>query len=43
VQGRTDSKHFGVAVQGATKKNDIAECEKLSQIVAELVLKLSPA
>ena len=41
VQGRADDKHYGVAVTGAPKKRDLAECEKLGQRVATLVLKLN--
>jgi NAD(P)H dehydrogenase (quinone) len=40
VQGRADDKHYGVAVTGAPKKKDLAECEKLGERVATLVLKL---
>ena len=43
VQGRADDKHYGVAVEGVPKKVDLAECEKLGKIVAELVKRLSPA
>ena len=43
VQGRADDKHYGVAVTGAPKKRDLAECEKLGERVATLVLKLNPA
>ncbi len=43
VQGRADDKHYGVAVTGAPKKRDLAECEKLGERVAALVLKLNPA
>ena len=43
VQGRADDKHYGVTVTGAPKKKDLAECEKLGQRVAALVLKLNPA
>jgi NAD(P)H dehydrogenase (quinone) len=42
VQGRADDKHYGVAVAGAPKKRDLAECEKLGKRVAALVLKLNP-
>ena len=42
VQGRADDKHYGVAVTGAPKKKDLAECEKLGERVAALVLKLNP-
>ena len=42
VQGRADDKHYGVAVMGAPKKKDLAECEKLGERVAALVLKLNP-
>jgi NAD(P)H dehydrogenase (quinone) len=42
VQGRADDKHYGVAVTGAPKKRDLAECEKLGERVAALVLKLNP-
>ena len=42
VQGRADDKHYGVAVTGAPKKRDLAECEKLGERVATLVLKLNP-
>ena len=42
VQGRADDKHYGVAVTGAPKKRDLAECEKLGKRVAALVLKLNP-
>lgn len=41
VQGRADDKHYGVAVTGAPKKRDLAECEKLGERVAALVLKLN--
>jgi len=41
VQGRADDKHYGVAVTGAPKKRDLAECEKLGKRVAALVLKLT--
>lgn len=40
VQGRADDKHYGVAVTGAPKKRDLAECEELGKRVAILVLKL---
>ena len=43
VQGRADDKHYGVAVTGAPKKRDLAECEKLGKRVAALVLKLNPS
>ena len=43
VQGRADDKHYGVAVTGAPKKRDLADCEKLGERVAALVLKLNPA
>ena len=43
VQGRADDKHYGVAVTGAPKKRDLAECEKLGERIAALVLKLNPA
>ncbi len=43
VQGRADDKHYGVAVQGTPKKKDLAECKKLGERVAALVLKLNPA
>ena len=43
VQGRADDKHYGVAVTGAPKKKDLAECEKLGERIAALVLKLNPA
>jgi len=43
VQGRADDKHYGVAVTGAPKKKDLAECGKLGKRVASLVLKLNPA
>ena len=42
VQGRADDKHYGVAVMGAPKKRDLAECEELGRRVATLVLKLNP-
>jgi len=42
VQGRADDKHYGVAVTGAPKKRDLAECETLGERVAALVLKLNP-
>ena len=42
VQGRADDKHYGVAVMGAPKKKDLADCEKLGERVAALVLKLNP-
>lgn len=42
VQGRADDKHYGVAVTGAPKKKDLAECEKLGKRVATLVLQLNP-
>jgi NAD(P)H dehydrogenase (quinone) len=42
IQGRADDKHYGVAVTGAPKKRDLAECEKLGKRVAALVLKLNP-
>jgi NAD(P)H dehydrogenase (quinone) len=41
VQGRADDKHYGVAVAGAPKKKDLAECEKLGERVGSLVLKLN--
>jgi NAD(P)H dehydrogenase (quinone) len=41
VQGRADDKHYGVAVTGAPRKKDLAECEKLGRRVADLVLKLN--
>ena len=41
MQGRADDKHYGVAVTGAPKKKDLAECEKLGRRVAVLVLKLN--
>jgi NAD(P)H dehydrogenase (quinone) len=41
VQGRADDKHYGVAVTGAPKKKDLAECEKLGERVGSLVLKLN--
>ena len=40
VQGRADDKHYGVAVQGAPGKKDLAECEELGKRVATLVLRL---
>jgi NAD(P)H dehydrogenase (quinone) len=40
VQGRADDKHYGVAVTGAPKKKDLAECETLGRNVALLVEKL---
>jgi len=43
IQGRADDKHYGVAVTGAPKKRDLAECEKLGKRVAALVLKLNPS
>ena len=43
LQGRADDKHYGVAVTGAPKKRDLAECEKLGERIAALVLKLNPA
>jgi len=43
VQGRADDKHYGVAVTGAPKKRDLAECEKLGKRVVALVLKLNPS
>jgi NAD(P)H dehydrogenase (quinone) len=42
VQGRADDKHYGVAVMGAPKKRDLAECETLGRNVALLVKKLNP-
>ena len=42
VQGRADDKHYGVAVTGAPKKKDLAECEELGERVAALVIKLKP-
>jgi NAD(P)H dehydrogenase (quinone) len=41
VQGRSDDKHYGVAVMGAPKKKDLIDCEKLGETVAALVEKLS--
>jgi NAD(P)H dehydrogenase (quinone) len=41
VQGRADDKHYGIAVTGAPKKRDLAECEELGKRVANLVLKLA--
>jgi len=43
VQGRADDKHYGVAVTGAPKKRDLADCENLGERVAALVLKLNSA
>ena len=43
IQGRADDKHYGVAVTGAPKKKDLAECETLGKSVAALVLKLNPS
>jgi len=43
IQGRADDKHYGVAVTGAPKNRDLAECEKLGKRVAALVLKLNPS
>ena len=43
VQGRADDKHYGVAVTGTPKKEDLAECETLERNVALLVKKLNPA
>ncbi len=40
VQGRADDKHYGVAVTGTPNEEDLAECEKLGERVATLVLKL---
>ena len=40
VQGRADDKHYGVAVTGTPKKEDLAECEELGKRVASLVLRL---
>jgi NAD(P)H dehydrogenase (quinone) len=42
VQGRADDKHYGVAVTGAPKKKDLAECETLGRNIALLVKKLNP-
>jgi NAD(P)H dehydrogenase (quinone) len=42
VQGRADDKHYGVAVEGEPKKEDLADCEELGGRVAALVLKLNP-
>ena len=41
VQGRADDKHYGIAVTGAPKKRDLAECEELGKRIADLVLKLA--
>jgi NAD(P)H dehydrogenase (quinone) len=41
VQGRAGDKHYGVAVTGASNKEDLAECEELGKRVATLVLRLS--
>ncbi len=41
VEGRADDKHYGVAVTGTPNEEDLAECEKLGERVAALVLKLS--
>jgi len=41
IQGRADDKHYGVAVTGKPSEEDLAECEKLGERVAALVLKLS--
>ena len=43
VQGRADDKHYGLAVTGKPKKEDLAECEELGQRVASLVLRLKSA
>jgi len=40
VQGRADDKHYGVAVTGAPKEEDLAECETLGKNVSLLVKKL---
>jgi NAD(P)H dehydrogenase (quinone) len=40
VQGRADDKHYGVAVTGAPKKKDLAECETLGRNIALLVKRL---
>jgi NAD(P)H dehydrogenase (quinone) len=40
VQGRADDKHYGVAVMGAPKKKDLAECETLGRNIALLVKRL---
>ena len=42
VQGRADDKHYGVAIMGAPKEEDLAECETLGRNVALLVKKLNP-
>jgi NAD(P)H dehydrogenase (quinone) len=42
VQGRADDAHYGVAVRGKPKEEDLAECEELGRRVAILVLRLSP-
>ena len=41
VQGRTDDKHYGVAVTGSPEKADLADCRMLEERVAALVLKLN--
>jgi NAD(P)H dehydrogenase (quinone) len=41
VEGRADDNHYGVAVTGTPNEEDLAECEKLGERVATLVLKLS--
>lgn len=41
VQGRADDRHYGVAVTGTPNEEDLADCEKLGERVAALVLRLS--
>jgi len=40
IQGRADDKHYGVAVTGSPKKEDLTECEELGERVAKLIIKL---
>jgi hypothetical protein len=41
VQGNAEDKHYGVAVEGAPKQEDLAACEELGAKVATLVNKLT--
>ncbi len=40
VQGNYEDKHYGVAVRGAPKSNDLKQCEELGARVAVLVQRL---
>ncbi len=41
VQGNAEDKHYGVAVQGSPKAEDLQACEALGSKVAKLVSKLT--